>query len=101
LQSTQGRFETPAVSASARAAYSEFTLPQDTAMDASPVLTRLTPAQHSALYARARREAVALRREAMRDAASWLASHSHRLWHRVLHAGTAQQHAPKASTCSG
>jgi hypothetical protein len=101
LQRLQGRFETAAVSAPPRAAYSEPTLPKDTAMDASPVLTRLTPTQHSALYARARREAAALRREAMRDAASWLAAQSRRLCRRVLQAGTAQQHAPKASTCSG
>jgi len=68
-------------------------------MDTFTALTRLTPAQHSALYARARREAVALRREAMREAASWLAAHSHRLWQRLLHAGTAQP-ASRSSTCS-
>jgi hypothetical protein len=101
LQRLQGRFETPAVSGPARAAYSELTLPKDTAMDALPALTRLTPAQHAALYDQIRREAAALRREAMSDAASWLAAQSRRLWQRVLRASTAQQHAPKASTCSG
>ena len=70
-------------------------------METFTALNRLSPAQHAALYAQVRREAVALRREAMRDAASWLAAHSHRLWQRELLAGTAQQHAAKASTCSG
>jgi hypothetical protein len=101
LQRLQGRFETSAVSAPPRAAYSELTLTKDTAMETFTALTRLTPAQHAALYDQARREAAALRREAMRDAASWLAAHSRRLWQRVLYAGTAQQHAAKASTCSG
>jgi len=99
LQRVQGRFEATAVSAPLRAAYSGFTLPQDTAMHASPVLTRLTPAQHAALHAWARREAVALRREAMREAAAWLAAHGRRLWRRAVHAG-AVQHPPRASTCS-
>ena len=70
-------------------------------MDTFTALTRLTPTQHAALYDQVRRDAAALRREAMRDAASWLDAHSRRLWQRVLRASTAQQHAPKASTCSG
>lgn len=41
---------------------------------------RLPPEDHEALYALARREAIALRRQAMRDAAAWVASAVTRAW---------------------
>jgi hypothetical protein len=57
-------------------------------MDSTCYLNRLTPAQRCALYDRAKREAIELRREAMRDAASWLAARARALWQRALRPAT-------------
>jgi hypothetical protein len=47
-------------------------------------LSHLTPDQHQALYEHARREAHALRRQALRNAAAWLANGARALW-RAAH----------------
>lgn len=49
-------------------------------------LSHLSPDQRSALYDRARREAAELRRQAMRDATSALASAVRAVWLRAVHA---------------
>ncbi len=43
-------------------------------------LSHLSPQQHQALFEHARREAHALRRQALRDAAAWVATHARALW---------------------
>ena len=43
-------------------------------------LSHLSPQQHQALYEQAKREAHALRRQALRDAATWVANSARALW---------------------
>jgi hypothetical protein len=43
-------------------------------------LSHLSPEQHRAIYEHAKREAHALRRQALRDAAAWLADRALALW---------------------
>jgi hypothetical protein len=99
LQPAQDRFEARAVSALGPAAYSGRIDPPDTAMNSLCTLNRLTPAQRSALYDQAKREAVDLRREAMSDAASWLAGHARALWQRAWRGVTAR--AQPLRPCAG
>jgi hypothetical protein len=70
------------------------------AMNSLCTLNRLTPAQRSALYDQAKREAVELRRQAISDAASWLAARVRALWHRALHGAATSRTAP-AARCAG
>jgi hypothetical protein len=70
------------------------------AMNSLCTLNRLTPAQRSALYDQAKREAAELRRQAMSDAASWLAARLTALWQRALH-GAATSRMAATAPCAG
>jgi hypothetical protein len=54
-----------------------------------PPLSHLSPQQHQALYEHARREAHALRRQALRDAAAWIAHGTRSLWRAALRGAVA------------
>ena len=54
-------------------------------------LSHLSPQQHQALFDHARREAHALRRQAMRDAAAWIAHRARALWRAAHSAAIAPQ----------
>jgi hypothetical protein len=68
-------------------------------MDSTSALNQLTPTQRSALYDQAKQQALELRREAMRDAASWLAARTRALWQRAAAAAAARR-TPKVSPCA-
>ena len=52
-------------------------------------LSHLSPQQHQALFEHAKREAHALRRQALRDAAAWVADHVRSMWRAARHASVA------------
>lgn len=52
-------------------------------------LSHLSPQQHLALYEHAKREAHALRRQALRDAAAWVAGRARSLWRAAMHSSVA------------
>lgn len=52
-------------------------------------LSHLSPQQHKALFEHAKREAHALRRQALRDAAAWIADRARSLWHAARHGSVA------------
>lgn len=54
-------------------------------------LSHLSPQQHQALFEQARREAHALRRQALRDAAAWIANGARTLWRAAHSAAIAPQ----------
>lgn len=52
-------------------------------------LSHLSPQQHQALFEHAKREAHALRRQALRDAAAWIAQRAGSLWRAARHGAVA------------
>lgn len=62
-------------------------------MDRISPLSHLSPAQHHALYENAKRQAAALRGEAIADFFSGVAAAVHRLWRRALRSGPHPQEA--------
>ncbi len=54
-------------------------------------LSHLSPQQHQALYDQVRREAHALRRQALRDAAVWVANRARALWRAAHSAAISSQ----------
>lgn len=65
------------------------------------ILSQLTPSQQQALYEHVRRQTTVLRREAMRDAAAWIAGLPRALWRAAVRAVTphAAQRTPQAPAC--
>jgi uncharacterized membrane protein YccC len=58
-------------------------------------LSHLSPQQHQALYEQAKREAQALRRQALRDAAAWFADRVRALWHAARSAAVTPGPLPR------
>lgn len=61
-------------------------------------LSRLTPRQHQALYEYARREALALRQQAISDAIDWIGHGMVALWHGARRRLSIAAHAHRGVT---